>query len=204
MNTLGIPSTRSLAVAKTGETVIREEEQPGAVLTRVAASHIRIGHLNLHLNGVRKELRSLADYTLQRHFPHAENEENRYLAFLQQVVQRRSLDCKVAVGGFYPWGYEYRQHGTKRKTIDYGPCAFMDTYDPDTVFSSIDTGGRYAYGRQPDIAVWNLARFAETLLRCCMKIRNGPFNSHKMRFSISETISRLLVVRHAGKTGDFW
>lgn len=166
MNALGIPSTRSLAVAKTGETVIREEEQPGAVLTRVAASHIRIGTFEFASQwGSEKELRSLADYTLQRHFPHAENEENRYLAFLQQVVQRQAaLIAKWQLVGFIHGVMNTDNMALSGETIDYGPCAFMDTYDPDTVFSSIDTGGRYAYGRQPDIAVWNLARFAETLL----------------------------------------
>lgn len=166
MHFLGIPTTRSLAVATTGETVLRDEELPGAVLTRIAASHIRVGTFEFASQWCsEQELKALADYTINRHFPDAANHENPYLALLQEVVKRQAaLISRWQLVGFVHGVMNTDNMALSGETIDYGPCAFIDTYDPGTVFSSIDTHGRYAYGRQPSIAVWNLARFAETLL----------------------------------------
>jgi uncharacterized protein YdiU (UPF0061 family) len=158
--------TRSLAVVTTGESVNREPEQPGAILTRVAASHIRVGTFQYVSQwGTADDLRILADYTLQRHFPAVDAEENRYLFLLQEVIKRQAvLIAKWQLVGFIHGVMNTDNMALGGETIDYGPCAFMDTYDPATVFSSIDRHGRYAYGNQPHIAAWNLARFAESLL----------------------------------------
>ncbi len=166
MHSLGIPTTRSLAVVTTGESVFRETEQPGAILVRIAASHLRVGTFQYAAKwGTIDDLRVLADYTLQRHFPDVEDDENRYLTLLQQVIIRQSiLIAKWQLVGFIHGVMNTDNMAVSGETIDYGPCAFMDAYNPATVFSSIDVHGRYAYGNQPPIAEWNLARFAETLL----------------------------------------
>ncbi len=166
MHALGIPTTRSLAVVTTGESVIRETKLPGAILTRVAASHMRVGTFQYVAKwGTVEELRILADYTLKRHFPDVETDESRYLSLLQEVIKRQAeLIAKWQLVGFIHGVMNTDNMTISGETIDYGPCAFMDAYDPETVFSSIDTHGRYAYGNQPAIAGWNLARFAETLL----------------------------------------
>lgn len=166
MHALGIPTTRSLAVVTTGEEIFRETELPGAVLTRVAASHIRVGTFQYAANwGTVEELRTLADYTIQRHYPEAGAAENRYLALLQEVIKRQAaLIAKWQLVGFIHGVMNTDNMALSGETIDYGPCAFMDAYDPATVFSSIDVHGRYAYGNQPSIAAWNLARLAEALL----------------------------------------
>jgi len=166
MHALGIPTTRSLAVVTTGESVIRETEQPGAILTRVAASHLRVGTFEYASNwGTVDDLRVLADYTLQRHFPEIDDVENRYLLLLKEVIKRQAeLIAKWQLVGFIHGVMNTDNMTLSGESIDYGPCAFMDVYDPATVFSSIDLQGRYAYGNQPLIAGWNLARFAETLL----------------------------------------
>lgn len=166
MHALGIPTTRSLAVVTTGEAVIREKEQPGAILTRVATSHLRIGTFQYVSKwGNTEELRTLADYTLERHFPEALAHENKYLSLLQEVIKGQAeLIAKWQLVGFIHGVMNTDNMALSGETIDYGPCAFMDSYDPATVFSSIDREGRYAYGNQPHIAAWNLARFAETLL----------------------------------------
>ncbi|MFB6363459.1 YdiU family protein [Paenibacillus elgii] len=166
MHALGIPTTRSLAVVTTGEEIIRETELPGAVLTRVAASHVRVGTFQYVANwGTAEELRALADYTIQRHYPEADAAENRYLALLQEVIKRQAaLIAKWQRVGFIHGVMNTDNMALSGETIDYGPCAFMDAYDPATVFSSIDVQGRYAYGNQPSIAAWNLARLAEALL----------------------------------------
>ncbi|MFC0212514.1 YdiU family protein [Paenibacillus chartarius] len=166
MHALGIETTRSLAVVTTGEPVYRETELPGAVLTRTAASHIRVGTFQYAAaRGDVEVLRALADYTLQRHFPDVDGGENRYAAFLREVIKRQaSLIAKWQLVGFIHGVMNTDNMAISGETIDYGPCAFMDVYDPETVFSSIDTYGRYAYGNQPTIAAWNLARFAESLL----------------------------------------
>lgn len=166
MYALGIPTTRSLAVVTTGESVFRETEQPGAVLTRIAASHLRVGTFQYAANwGTVQDLQSLADYTLERHFPGSDMAPNRYLFLLQEVIKRQAdLIAKWQLVGFIHGVMNTDNMALSGETIDYGPCAFMDTYDPATVFSSIDMQGRYAYGNQPYIAGWNLARFAEALL----------------------------------------
>ena len=166
MHALGIPTTRSLAVVTTGEAVIRETELPGAILTRVAASHLRVGTFQYVAKwGTVEELRILADYTLKRHFPDVEADGNPYLSLLQEVIKRQAeLIAKWQLVGFIHGVMNTDNMAISGETIDYGPCAFMDVYDPATVFSSIDRQGRYAYGNQPSIAGWNLARFAETLL----------------------------------------
>jgi serine/tyrosine/threonine adenylyltransferase len=166
MDALGIPTTRSLAVVTTGEPVFRDTILPGAILTRVAASHIRVGTFQYAaLRGDPEALKTLADYTLQRHYPDMIVADNPYLAFLQAVMERQaSLVAKWQLVGFIHGVMNTDNMTLSGETIDYGPCAFMDTYDPATVFSSIDRHGRYAYANQPPIAQWNLARFIETLL----------------------------------------
>lgn len=169
MHALGIPTTRSLAVVKTGESVIRETVLPGAVLTRVAASHLRVGTFQYAAgkggDDHDEDLRALADYTIERHYPEIEKNEGRYLAFLNEVIKRQAmLISKWQLVGFIHGVMNTDNMTISGETIDYGPCAFMNEYDPATVFSSIDTQGRYAYGNQPGIGGWNLARFAESLL----------------------------------------
>lgn len=166
MHGLGIPTTRSLAVVTTGESIIRETELPGAILTRVAASHLRVGTFEyISQWGSIEDIRTLADYTLERHFPDFDDDENRYLFLVREVIKRQaSLIAKWQLVGFVHGVMNTDNMTISGETIDYGPCAFMDTYDPATVFSSIDRYGRYAYENQPPIAAWNLARFSETLL----------------------------------------
>ncbi len=166
MNGLGIPTTRSLAVVTTGESIIRETVLPGAVLTRIASSHIRVGTFQyVSVYGNLEELQLLAEYTLKRHFPDVASAENRYLLLLKEVIKRQAeLIAKWQLVGFIHGVMNTDNMTISGESIDFGPCAFMDTYDPATVFSSIDHYGRYAYGNQPQIAAWNLFRFAETLL----------------------------------------
>lgn len=166
MHALGIPTTRSLAVVTTGETVIREMDQPGAILTRVSASHIRVGTFQYAAKwGSIDELRTLADYTLERHYPDIKDDGNRYVSLLREAIKRQAdLIAKWQLVGFIHGVMNTDNMTISGETIDFGPCAFMDAYDPATVFSSIDHQGRYAYGNQPYIGGWNLARFAETLL----------------------------------------
>ncbi len=166
MQGLGIATTRSLAVVTTGESVIRENKLPGAILTRVATSHLRVGTFEYVAKwGTIEDLRALADYTIERHFPEVEAVENRYLSLLHEVIKRQAeLIAKWQLVGFVHGVMNTDNMTISGETIDYGPCAFMDTYDPGTVFSSIDRNGRYAYGNQPYIAGWNLAQLAESLL----------------------------------------
>jgi len=165
---LGIPTTRSLAVVLTGRPVIREEVLPGAVLTRVAGSHIRFGTFDYAFAfGTEDDIRALADYCIWRHFPWIVKEESqsRYLTFFREVAERQAaLIASWQLTGFIHGVMNTDNMSICGETIDYGPCAFMDTYDPDTVFSSIDTAGRYAYKNQPAIGAWNLSRLAEALL----------------------------------------
>ncbi|MDH5540577.1 MAG: YdiU family protein [Rhizobacter sp.] len=166
MHALGIPTTRALAVAATGEQVRREATLPGAVLTRVAASHLRVGTFQFFAaQGQIDKLRQLADYTIARHDPALSDQPERYLALLRAVAQRQAtLIAQWLNVGFIHGVMNTDNMAISGETIDYGPCAFMEAFDPAAVFSSIDHGGRYAYGNQPHIAQWNLARFAETLL----------------------------------------
>ena len=163
MHALGIPTTRALAAVTTGEPVYRETALPGAVLTRVAASHIRVGTFQFFAaRGDTESVRMLADYTIARHYPAL---AGNYRGLLDAVIARQAdLVAQWLLVGFIHGVMNTDNVAISGETIDYGPCAFMDGYDPATVFSSIDEGGRYAYGRQPAIAHWNLARLAEALL----------------------------------------
>ena len=166
MHALGIPTTRALAAVTTGEPVYRDQILPGAVLTRVAASHIRVGTFQFFAaRGDTAKVRQLADYTIARHYPDVATAANPYLAFLDAVVNAQAaLIARWMLVGFIHGVMNTDNMAVSGETIDYGPCAFMDRYHPLTVFSSIDGQGRYAYGNQPNIARWNLARLAETLL----------------------------------------
>ena len=166
MHGLGIPTTRALAVVATGERVLRERALPGAVLARVAASHLRVGTFQYAAaSGDRDRLRALADYAIARHYPEAAGAPNRYLDLFRRVTQAQaSLVARWMLVGFVHGVMNTDNTTISGETIDYGPCAFMDAFDPATVFSSIDEGGRYAYGHQPRILQWNLARLAEALL----------------------------------------
>ena len=166
MHALGIPTTRSLAVASTGEWVRRETPLPGAVLTRVAASHIRVGTFQYAAAvGEPGLLQPLLDHAIGRHAPEVKSADDPAVAFLDHVVeQQASLVAKWMHVGFVHGVMNTDNMAVSGETIDYGPCAFLDAYDPAAVFSSIDQQGRYAYGNQPSIAHWNLVRFAETLL----------------------------------------
>ena len=166
MHGLGIPTTRSLAVVKTGFSVYRETESEGAVLTRVAASHIRTGTFEyVRQFGSTDDLQQLVNYTIQRHFPQIENHENQSLALLGAVMEKQ-LDLIVdwLRVGFIHGVMNTDNMSIPGETIDYGPCAFMNKYNPGTVFSSIDRNGRYAFGQQANIGVWNTAVFTGTLL----------------------------------------
>ena len=166
MHALGIPTTRSLAVVGTGRPVQRETLLPGAVLVRVAGSHLRVGSFQYAaLTGDVDLVRRLADHAIARHYPSAAEAGNPYRALFEAVVGvQASLVARWMLIGFVHGVMNTDNTTISGETIDYGPCAFMEAYDPDTVFSSIDAWGRYAYGNQPAIAGWNLARFAETLL----------------------------------------
>lgn len=166
MHALRVPTNRSLSVVASGEDVYRETAQPGAVMTRTASSHLRVGTFEYVSKwGSAEDLQTLADYTLQRHFPGAEEAPHRYLFLLQEVVKKQAkLIAQWQQVGFIHGVMNTDNMALSGETIDYGPCAFMNAYDPKTVFSSIDVQGRYAYGNQPMIAGWNLARFAETLI----------------------------------------
>jgi protein adenylyltransferase len=166
MHALGIPTTRSLAVVATGRQVHRETPLPGAVLARVASSHLRVGSFQYAATAGDVDLvKRLADHAISRHYPSAEGAENPYRALFEAVVAAQaSLVARWLHVGFVHGVMNTDNVTISGETIDYGPCAFMEAYDPATVFSSIDTFGRYAYGDQPSVAAWNLARFAETLL----------------------------------------
>src|SRR5690625_2449482 len=163
---LGIPTTRGLAVISTGEMIHREQPLRGAVLTRVASSHLRVGTFQFARAYCSiKELKQLADYALQRHDPLLMLEEDCYVMFLENVVKRQAaLVAQWQLIGFIHGVMNTDNMTISGETIDYGPCAFMDKFHPDTAFSSIDLEGRYKYSQQPQIAHWNLTRFAETLL----------------------------------------
>lgn len=166
MHALRIPTTRALAAVATGETVYRETPLPGAILTRVAASHIRVGTFQYF--AARREvakISQLADYVIDRHYSDARQAENPYLAFFKAVLDAQAqLIARWMQTGFIHGVMNTDNMTISGETIDYGPCAFLDAYAPKTVFSSIDTGGRYAFGAQPEMAQWNLTRLAETLI----------------------------------------
>ena len=166
MQALNIPTTRSLAVVTHGEQVYRETTLPGAILTRVASSHIRVGTFQFAaLKGNKETIQALLDYTIKRHYPEIKEEQNKALSLLKAVIEKQAeLITHWMRVGFIHGVMNTDNMTLSGETIDYGPCAFMDTYDPRTVFSSIDHTGRYAYANQPAITQWNLARLAETLL----------------------------------------
>jgi uncharacterized protein YdiU (UPF0061 family) len=166
MHALGVPTTRSLAVVSTGRPVRRDTALPGAVLTRIASSHLRVGSFQYAAaTGNKDLLRRLADHAIARHHPGAAEAERPYLALFEAVTAvQASLIAQWMLIGFVHGVMNTDNTTISGETIDYGPCAFMEAYDPETVFSSIDSWGRYAYGNQPIVAGWNLARFAETLL----------------------------------------
>jgi len=166
MHALGIPTTRALAVVATGDHIARDTMVPGAVLARVASSHLRVGTFQYAAaHGDPTLVHRLADHAIARHYPGAVEAANPYLEFFENVVDAQaSLVARWMLVGFIHGVMNTDNMTISGETIDYGPCAFMDAYDPDTVFSSIDQGGRYSYANQPQIAQWNLARLAETLL----------------------------------------
>jgi uncharacterized protein YdiU (UPF0061 family) len=166
MAALGVPTTRSLAVVATGETVWRETALPGAVLTRIAASHLRVGTFQFFAaRGDHAQVKALADYAIARHFPDLVGAERPYVAFLDTVIDRQARLIAQWMGlGFIHGVMNTDNMAISGESIDYGPCAFMESYAPGTVFSSIDHQGRYSFANQPLILGWNLARLAETLL----------------------------------------
>jgi uncharacterized protein YdiU (UPF0061 family) len=166
MHALGIPTTRTLAAVTTGEPVFRGARLPGAIVTRVAASHVRVGTFEYFAaRGDTDAVRRLADYVIDRHYPQLKSADRPYVELLAAVTRRQA----ALIAGWMHVGFIHGVMNTDNtaisgETIDFGPCAFMDAYDPATVFSSIDSHGRYAFGNQPAIAQWNMARFAETIL----------------------------------------
>ncbi len=191
MNTLNIPTTRSLAVVKTGEYIQRETTLQGAILTRVASSHIRVGTFQyIAARQKKEELKTLLNYTIDRHYPEIKNSKNKALDLLNFLIERQ---CDLVVNwmrvGFIHGVMNTDNMTISGETIDYGPCAFMDAYDPKTVFSSIDQMGRYAYCNQPVITKWNLARFAECLVplidkdqKKAIKIATETINSFEKKY----------------------
>src|ERR1700726_4779046 len=213
MHALGIPATRALAAVATGEAVYRERGAlPGAVLTRVAASHVRVGTFQYFAaRGDTDAIRRLADYVIERHYPSVRSSANPYLELLRSVMQRQAR----LVAGWMNVGFIHGVMNTDNmaisgETIDFGPCAFMDAYDPATVFSSIDMRGRYAYANQPAAAQWNLARFAETLLACidpqtdrAVLLATGVIADFSARFSdLSLSGMRRKLGLMSGEDGD--
>jgi serine/tyrosine/threonine adenylyltransferase len=195
MHALGIPSTRALAMTLTGEFILREGYVPGAVLTRVAASHIRVGTFEYFAaQGDFDSIRRLVDYVIARHYPTLDAADNKAFSLLQTVIERQAaLISKWMMVGFVHGVMNTDNMAISGETIDFGPCAFMEAYHPDTVFSSIDQFGRYAYGRQPSIAQWNLARLGEALL---------PLISADEQVAIDLATGALS--RFASLYGSFW
>src|SRR5699024_7534371 len=163
---LNIPTTRSLAVIEADNAVHREQVMSRGILTRVAKSHLRVGTFEFaYAVGDKTDIKALADYAIERHYPYIQEAHSPYLSFLKEVIKKQAgLIAKWQLNGFIHGVMNTDNMTISGETIDYGPCAFMNTYDKQTVFSSIDTSGRYQYGNQPVIALWNLTRFAETLL----------------------------------------
>ncbi len=188
MHALGVPSTRALAVVATGEPVMRDRPLPGAVLTRVAASHLRVGTFQFFAaQGQLDKLRQLADYAIARHDPALAGTPGRYLALLDAVAGRQArLIAQWMHLGFIHGVMNTDNMTLSGETIDYGPCAFLEAYDPATVFSSIDQRGRYAYANQPQIARWNLARLAECLLPL---VARDPEDEAAMQHAVAEVMA---------------
>jgi uncharacterized protein YdiU (UPF0061 family) len=206
MAALGVPTTRSLAAVTTGEPVVRETVLPGAVLTRVAASHIRVGTFQFFAAREDVEaLRLLADYVITRHYPDAAADDQPYRALFEHVVARQAeLVAKWLLIGFIHGVMNTDNTSIAGETIDYGPCAFLDAYHPETVFSSIDRQGRYAFGNQPRIAVWNLARFGETLLPLLSDdSESAVAQANESLSTFSKRFSQALVAGQRRKLGMF-
>ena len=206
MHGLGIPTTRSLAVVATGEDVYRESALPGAVLTRVAASHLRVGTFQyLAAQGDTEAVRILAGYTLRRHYPDLAGAGNPGLALLHAVMERQAaLVASWLHVGFIHGVMNTDNMALSGETIDYGPCAFLDAYDPGAVFSSIDQAGRYAFGNQPHMAQWNLARFAETLLSLLhADEKQAVALAEESLLSFADTFQRFWLSGMRGKLGLF-
>ena len=189
MHALNIPTTRSLAVVKTGEDVIREDILQGAILTRVASSHLRVGtfqYITARQN--EDELKILVNYTIERHYPNIRDSKNQALDLLKVLIEKQiDLVINWMRVGFIHGVMNTDNMTISGETIDYGPCAFMDTYDPQTVFSSIDQLGRYAYFNQPSITKWNLARFAECLVPLIDKDKDKAINIATKTINTFET-----------------
>ncbi len=188
MYSLGIPTTRSLTLVTTGEHVFREKTLPGAILTRVAYGHIRTGTFQFFAaRGDFKAVSKLFDYVIKRHFPKLQNSKNPYISFLETVMDKYAeLVAKWMQVGFIHGVMNTDNMSITCETIDYGPCAFMDSFDNSKVFSSIDHLGRYSYGNQPRIAQWNLARLAETLIPL---IDNSPSNAVKIASKVIDSFN---------------
>jgi uncharacterized protein YdiU (UPF0061 family) len=196
MHALGIPTTRALAAVTTGETILRENgAQPGAVLCRTAASHIRVGTFEFFAaRGQGEHVRKLADYAIARHYPEITGSQTSYLDLFCKVRNAQAaLIARWMLVGFVHGVMNTDNTTISGETIDYGPCAFIDAYDPDAVFSSIDRFGRYAYANQPDIAQWNLARFGECLLHLIQP--DDPKTAAKV---VSEELTRFSQIYEAG------
>ena len=202
MHALGIPTTRSLAVVATGRSVRRETVLPGAVLTRVASSHLRVGSFEYaRATGDVDLLRRLADHAIARHYPGASQAEHPYLALFEAVIAAQaSLVARWMLVGFVHGVMNTDNMTISGETIDYGPCAFMEAFDPATVYSSIDAAGRYAYGNQPVVAEWNLARLAEALLPLFARRPGaGGRRGGGVTRRVPPAVQRRLVGRHAGQ-----
>lgn len=191
MHALRIPTTRSLAAVYSGEPVFRGQRLPGAVITRVAAGHVRVGTFEYFAaRGDVDAVRVLADYVIERHYPQVRSAERPYLELLRAVTRRQSaLIADWMRVGFIHGVMNTDNTAISGETLDFGPCAFMDTYDPATVFSSIDSLGRYSYGNQPTVAQWNMARFAETILSLidpdaerAVELASGAVNAFREQF----------------------
>ncbi len=195
MAALGVPTTRALAAVATGERVLRDEVLPGAVLTRVAASHVRVGTFQFFAaRGDDEAVRTLADHVIARHYPDLADADDRYLALLRAVAGRQAaLVASWLQVGFIHGVMNTDNMAVSGETIDYGPCAFLDAYDPAKVFSAIDRQGRYAYANQPAIAQWNLARLAECLL---------PHFQRQGDEGVAD--AREAIEAFAGQFGDAW
>ena len=189
MYALGIPTTRSLTAVTTGESVRRDTIVPGAILARVAASHVRVGSFEYFAaRGDVAAIQILADYVIERHYAHLAQDKAPYLALLAEVVSRQAaLIAAWMHVGFIHGVMNTDNMAVSGETIDFGPCAFVDAFDPAAVFSSIDERGRYAYGNQPHAGAWNLARFAETLLPI---IDPNPARSVELATEVVSTFAR--------------
>ena len=212
MHALGVPTARALAAVTTGEEIVRDGMKPGAVLARIASSHLRVGTFQFF--AARKEwdkVRQLADYAIARHFPELVDADDKYLAFLSAVVDGQA----TLVAGWLHMGFVHGVMNTDNmtisgETIDYGPCAFVDAYDPKAVFSSIDRDGRYAFGNQPVIAQWNLTRLAETLLQLidpddnenAIRLATNVINSFIAHYTIIWTAGMRTKIGLASIEGD--